>query len=264
MRKAAALLIVLASAETRTDARADSTDLVTRPLALERHQFHAQLSLEISPYERMVGKPIALAPDFWVGVTEQLTVGVIHSSQSVDRIGARATVCLRQSDLLCDGPYQGSGLDVRYRLSDGPFAIAPRMRLLVRDIDPWKPAVTLGTLARWSRGRFSIKTDPYLRLGLANRDKGNRAAFVLPFWFGVQPTCRWLVELHTGADGDIAVLSDGWHVPFGLVVTARATETIDVSVEVGATQIYGYQVDSKQRYVMFSASYRSRGRLRER
>ena len=247
----AALLLVLAV----TTAHADSTDLVTRPLTLEPRQIHAQLSLEISLYERMVGRPLALAPDIWVGVTKELTVGLIHSSQSVDRIGARATVCLRQSDLLCDGPYQGSGIDVRYRLSD---AVIPRMRLLVRDIDPWKPAVTLGGIARWSRGRFSIRTDPYLRLGLANRDKGNRAAFVLPVWFGVQPTCRWLVEIHSGADGDLAVIEDGWHMPFGLVVTARATEAFDITVEAGATQIYGYQVDAKQRYVMISAGWRSR------
>lgn len=223
-----------------------------------------QLSLEYSLYEHMVGRPIALAPDLWYGVTQRLTVGLIHSSQSVDRIGARSTVCLRQSELLCDEAYQGSGVDVRYRLRDAPLAIAPRVRFLVRDVDPWKPAVTIGTLARWSRGRFSITTDPYLRFGLTNQQQGNRAAFVVPFWFGVQPTCRWLVEVHTGADGDFAVLDDGWHMPLGLVVTARATSTLDVSVEAGFSQIYGPQIDSKQRYLMLTVAYRSGGRLRER
>jgi hypothetical protein len=212
----------------------------------------------------MVGRAVALAPDVWFGVTQELTVGLIHSSQSVDRIGARSTVCLRQSDLLCDTAYQGSGVDVRYRIRDAPFAVAPRMRFLVRDVDPFKPAVTFGALARFSYGRFSITTDPYLRFGLTNQQKGNRAAFVVPVWFGVQPTCRWLVELHTGADGDFAVIEDGWHMPFGLVITARATAKLDVSVEAGFSQIYGQQVDIKQRFVMFAALYRSHGRLRER
>jgi hypothetical protein len=248
------MLIVLAAAH----ARADSTDLVTRPLVLERYQLVATLTLEYNLSERSVGKPIALAPDVWVGVTRDLTIGLIHSSQSVDRIGARASFCLRQSDLVCDAAYQGSGVDFRYRLRDAPYAIAPRVRFLIRDVDPWKPAVTIGTLARWSRGRFSIRTDPYLRFGLANRDRGNRAAFVLPVWFGVQPTCRWLIELHTGADGDFAVIEDGWHMPVGLVVTARATETIDVAVEGGGSQLYGPQIDIKQRAVMLSVSYRSR------
>jgi hypothetical protein len=235
-------------------AHADSTDLVTRPLVLDRHAVQASLTVEYSLISRSVGTPLAIAPDLWVGATEQVTVGVIHSSQSVDRIGARSSFCVRQSELTCDRAYQGSGIDVRYRLRDH---VVPRVRVLVRDVDPWKPAVTVGTLARWSRGRFQIRTDPYLRFGLANRDQGNRAAFVLPVWFGVQPTCRWLVELHTGADGDFAVLRDGWHMPLGILVTARATRQIDVVVEGGFSQLYGPQIDLNQRAVMVTASYRS-------
>lgn len=254
MRVTAALLLVLAA----TPAHADATDLVTRPLVLARGELRAQLTLEYSLYERSAGTPLALAPDAWVGVTERLTVGVIHSSQSVDRIGARATFCVRTSELLCDRAYQGSGLDARYAVA--PWAAA-RVRFLIRDVDPWKPAVTLGTLARWTRGRFAITTDPYLRLGLANRDRGNRAALVLPVWFGVQPTCRWLVELHTGADGDLAVWRDGWHMPFGLAVTARATAALDVRVEAGFQQLYGPQTDIKQRAVMVSVAYGARPAL---
>ncbi|MEJ7599618.1 MAG: hypothetical protein WKG01_17050 [Kofleriaceae bacterium] len=73
----------------------------------------------------------------------------------------------------------------------------------------------------------------------------------------MQPTCRWLIELHTGVDGDLAVLRDGWHVPFAIVVTARATQSIDIGVEAGFTQLYGPQTDLKQRAVMFSVSYRT-------
>ena len=239
-------------------ARAESDDLVTRPLALARGQLHAQLTLEYSLIQRSTGTPLSLAPDAWVGVTERLTVGVIHSNQSVDRIGSRSTFCLRESREGCDQPYQGSGIDVRYRLRDAPLAVAPRVRLLLRDIDPWKPAVTLGTIVRWTRGRFSIASDPYVRLGLANRDKGNRAAFVVPLFLGVQPTCRWLVEVHTGVDGDFAVIRDGWHMPVGLRITAAATSAIDVIVEAGGSQLYGRQVDIKQRHLMIGVAYRSR------
>ena len=239
-------------------ARADSDDLVTRPLALARGQLHLQLTLEYSLITRSTGTPLSIAPDAWLGVTDRLTVGVIHSNTSVDRIGSRSTFCLRESREGCDRPYQGSGVDVRYRARDGALAVAPRARLLLRDVDPWKPAVTLGTLVRWSRGRFSIASDPYVRLGLANRDEGNRAAFVVPLFLGVQPTCRWLVELHTGVDGDFAVIRDGWHMPFALRVTAAATGAIDVVVEAGAPQLYGPQIDIKQRHVMIGVAYRSR------
>ncbi len=249
------MLLVSVAVLRPVRARADSTDLVTRPLALDRNHVRASLTLEYSLGKRHVGEPLVLAPDAWVGATERLTVGIIHSSPSVDRIGGRASFCVRESALTCDAPYQGSGVDLRYRLSDAPLAIAPRVRFLIRDLDPFKPAVTLGTLVRWSRGRFSVTTDPFLRFGLANTDQGNRAAFSLPIWLGVQPTCRWLVELHTGADGDLAVIRDGWHMPLSLVVTARATAQVDVIVEAGFPQLYGPQTNIDERAVMITAAY---------
>ena len=234
-------------------ARADSTDLVARPLVLARGELEARVTLEYSFVPRTDGPP-SIAPDAWFGVTDRLTLGAIHSSASVHRIDSRATFCLRDSASGCDRTYRGSGLDARYAVTD---AIAPRVRLLLRDVDPWKPAVTLGTLARWTRGRFAITVDPFLRLGLANREQGNRAAFSLPGYFGVQPTCRWMIELHTGADGDLAVLRDGWHMPLGLAVTARATTSLDVRVEAGGTQVYGPQVDIRQRHAMVTVAYRA-------
>ena len=42
----------------------------------------------------------------------------------------------------------GSAVDVRWSWREGPLAVAPRARLLLRDVDPWKPAVTAGALVR--------------------------------------------------------------------------------------------------------------------
>ncbi len=231
---------------------------------LARDQIETRLSLELNLSARLIGQPTSLAPDAWLGVTERWTLGVIHGSQSVDRIASGASFCVRQSEShaatlpgSCDRPYRGGGIDARWRWRDGALAVAPRARLLVRDVDPWKPAVTLGALARWTRGRTAITTDPYLRLGLANRDRGNRAALVLPLWLAVQPTCRWMVALHTGVDGDLAVWRDGWHVPLAFVVTARATSQLDLTVEAGFPQLLGPQNDYKQRALIASVGWRT-------
>jgi hypothetical protein len=246
VRVALAVLLLASSAH------ADSTDIITRPLVLAPGHFTAQLTLEYSLAPRSLGKPLSIAPDAWFGVTDRFTLGVIHSSPSVDRIDARSSICLRGTELTCDHAYRGSGIDVRYRLRDD---IVPRARLLLRDIDPLKPALALGALLRWTHGRFSLRSDPYLRFGLANRGEGNRAAFVLPVWVGFQPTCRWLLELHSGADGDLAVIHDGWHMPFSAVVTARATSALDIVVEAGFSQLYGPQIDVRQRTLMVTAAY---------
>ena len=167
-----------------------------------------------------------------------------------------STVCVRQLAGQCERAYRGSGLDVAWSWRTGAFAVAPRGRVLLRDIDPVKPAVTVGALVRWTRGRFGISSDPYLRLGLANRDRGNRAALVVPVWLAIQPTCRWLVALHTGWDGELAVLRDGWHVPVALVVRARATQRIDLGIEAGYRSLFGPQNNYGQSAAIVTIGWR--------
>ena len=252
MRVLAAAIVLAASAV----ASADPSDLVARPLVLEARGVEASLSVEASLARGHLGEPLSLSPDVWVGVTSRVTVGVIHSNASVDRIDAGASFCVHELASQCDRAYHGTGVDVRWSALAGDLALAPRARLLVRDVDPFKPALTVGALARWHRGRYAISTDPYLRLGLANTDRGNRHALVVPLWLAVQPTCRWLVALHTGWDGDLAVIRDGWHVPMALVVRARATSHVDLAVEAGFSSALGPQNNSNQRAAMISASWR--------
>ncbi|MDB4963751.1 MAG: hypothetical protein JWP01_3750 [Myxococcales bacterium] len=240
-----------------TVAHAEPRDLVTRPLVLEAGAIDARLTTEINLQKNRYGRPLSLAPDLWYGVTSRWTVGLIHSNPSVDRIDAGATFCLRRFQTRCDRLYRGSGIDVRWSWLTGPLAIAPRARLLLRDVDPMKPAITAGALVRWTRGRFAVESDPYLRLGLANRDLGNRAAVFVPVLLAVQPTCRWLLAIHTGWDSEVAVASDGYHIPFGLVVRARATPHVDVAVEAGFTSLLGPQNNIKQRAALVTVGWRT-------
>ncbi len=244
------------------DATAEPRDFVSRPLVLRTGELDARVSLETNLEKSRYNRPLSLAPDVWIGVTDRWTVGLAHSNPSLDRIDAGASLCVRHEPGLCDRTYRGGHLDVRWSwregTRDGGLAIAPRARVLLRDVDPVKPAVAAGALVRWTRGRFRISTDPYLRLGLANRDRGNRAAVMVPVWLGIQPTCRWLVELHTGYDGDLAVWPDGWHIPVALVIRVAATASIDVSVEGGASSLLGPQNNIKQRAAMLTIGWRGR------
>ena len=239
-----------------TVARAEPTDLVSRRLVLEAGELDARLTVEANLQLGRYGRPLSLAPDVWFGVTDRWTIGIAHSNASLDRIDADASFCVREFPSICDRPYRGGHVDVRWSAREGALAIAPRARFLIRDVDPVKPAVTLGALVRWTHGRFRVMSDPYLRLGVANTDLGNRAAAVIPVWLGVQPTCRWLIELHTGWDGDLAVFADGWHIPFGLVARAAATAHVDVSVEAGFASLLGPQNNIKQRAVMVTVGWR--------
>jgi hypothetical protein len=246
--------IVVATGMVRAE---PATDFVARPLVLAAGELDAQLVLETNLRARSVGRPLSLAPDVWLGLTPRWTVGIVHSNRSVDQIASGDSFCLREGGLGCDRIYQGSGLDARWAVLPG---VVPRVRLLLRDVAPLKPAVTLGALVRWQRGRFAITSDPYVRLGLANRDRGNRAAVFVPVWFAAQPTCRWVVALHTGFDGELAVLRDGYHVPIGLVVGVRPIAPVEIVAEIGFPSLLGPQNQFADRTLSIGVGWRGRPR----
>jgi hypothetical protein len=228
-------------------AGASPNDLVTRPLVLAPGDIAARVAVELNLEGGRFAMPLSIAPDLWVGVTSHLTIGLIHSNESIEQIDPRASLCFRSSALSCDLVYRGSGLDVLWSWREGALAVAPRGRILVRDTDPWKPAITAGALVRWTQGRTAITSDPYLRLGLANRDLGNRAALVVPVSLGVQPTWCWLIALDTGWDGEFATWRDGWHIPLALTLVARATRHVDVRLSAGFPHLLGPQNTPKER-----------------
>ncbi len=238
-------------------AHADPDDLVPRPIVLAPGQLELDLTVEMNLAPGQVAQPLSLAPDAWFGATARWTVGVVHSDPAVDRIEPGASFCFATGVTGCSRFYRGSGVDVRWSALAGELAVAPRARLLLRDVDPWKPAVTLGALVQWTHGRWAAWSDPYLQLGLANTDAGNRHALFVPIGVAMQPTCRWAIELRTGWDSDFAVIADGWYVPIWVGARARATAHVDVGAAVGFFSALGPQNNANQRAAFFTVGWRS-------
>ena len=256
---AAALVFAtpVARANTAAQSADGPSDLIARPLTQGEGAWLLRGNLELTLDVRGFAQPFSLAPDVWYGVTQRLTIGVVNSFSAVDLIDAGGSLCFRGAEGLCRHTYRGSGMDVLWSWLTGDFAVAPRARFLVRDVDPWKPAVTLGALARWTRGRFAISADPYLRLGVANRDLGNRATVVVPVWLALQPAARWLLALHTGWDSELATWRDGWHVPMAIDVAHRFTPELDAGFELGFPHVLGPQNNVKIRSATVFVEYRA-------
>ncbi len=250
--------MLLAASVARTATAAPADDIISRPLTLEAGQLDAQLTFE-AELATPLFQPFAIAPDIWFGVTQRLTLGIIHSDPSLDRIQATASFCVRQSALECDRFYEGSGIDARYLVfDDGAFSIAPRARAYIHGIDPIKPAATFGAMLKYRHHQFAIESDPYLRFSLANAQLGNRGGIVIPLYLEWQPSTCWLVFAQTGWDANYVVLSDGWHIPFGVGATWRVTQQLDVGAEFGFTTALGPQNDAKQRVAFVTVAWRSR------
>jgi len=226
------------------------------PLVLDAHHFDAELVTEINMYPNELAQPLSFAPDIWYGVTSRWTVGLVHSHPSVDRFEPGASICVVQLGLKCETTYHGGGIDVRYGALDW---LAPRLRLLVTDghpsaADPIKPAVTLGALLRWTKAWFSITGDPYLQLGLANTDRGNRHQIFLPVMFAARPIERWEVAVHTGFDSPFAA---GYcHVPLAISTRVSATEHFDVGAAFGWKDLLGCQPTGKERALFITLAWR--------
>lgn len=234
------------------NARADPPPLVLAP-----NQVAVRVVAEASLAPGGFARPLSLAPDAWVGVTPRLTIGVIHSDLSIDRLSPKASLCVRQDRLLCPRAYRGIGVDLRYAARLGPLAAVPHVRLLLRDVAPLKPAVTLGAAVRWARGRLAFTTDPFVQVGLANTDRGNRSALWIPVIATVSLFEAADLELHTGWNSDFAVIRDGWHVPAGLFARVRISPHVEATAGVGFTSLLGPQNTPKLRLAVVSIGWRS-------
>lgn len=245
--------IVLALLATTAVAHAQPTDIVTRPLGLAPGQIGADLALLVDLEKQLEGDTVIFSPDVWVGLPRGVTVGIAHSEVQ--------GLCIRREHLAyhrpCDRAYHGAALDVRIARRLGAFDVAPRVRLMLRDVDPYEPALAIGAMARWTRGRFAIWTDAYLRLGLANTQLGNRTHLALPVWFGVQPSRRTLLAFRTGISSDLATIVDGYRAPAMLLASARVARDTLLSVEAGILSAFGPQNTTGFRSITVSLSFRN-------
>lgn len=210
----------------------------------------ADVIVEVNLAHNQKVSPLTVAPDIWWSES-RFTIGFTHSNASVDRFQPGGSLCVRTDALYCDSVYRGSHLDARYHVNDW---LAPRARVLVRDIEPFKPAVTLGASMEFERGRYELTLDPYLQLGLANRDQGNRAALFIPITGAVEVS-RFELALHTGWNSELAVIRDDWHIPVALGASAEVNDHYEIGATLGFASLLGPQNTPKQRVLFINVSW---------
>jgi hypothetical protein len=220
-------------------------------------QVEADLTIEANMHPSEFAEPLSIAPDLWFGASDRLTLGVVHSDPAIDRLEPGASLCVRTFVMGCDRVWQRGGIDALWTLQRGELAIAPRLRFLVRDVDPVKPALTIGALVQWSRGRWSAWADPYVMLGLMNQAEGNRSALFLPVTGTVHVTCRWAIDLRTGWDSEFHEWHDKWHVPMWLGTRVLASAHVELGLALGFFSALGPQNDGNERALFATGGFRS-------
>jgi hypothetical protein len=147
-------------------AKVDDQNSDTLNLPKGKVVINAFLSIDLS--KGLVGKPISLSPDVWYGVTDDLTIGLVHSTVGTTGLlyNFGNSLCLSGKSDGCANVYQNVGADVRYRLM-APLSLDAG--LLVRDTNPFEVAIKIGASGRWHFGKAAVELQPNVAIGLNKR-----------------------------------------------------------------------------------------------
>jgi hypothetical protein len=210
----------------------------TERLVLPKKRGLIQAFLEISLSDGAVGKPVSVAPDIWYGVTDKITVGLIHSTRAAAGfLGATDDgLCLTGRSNGCEGFYSTAGLDARFHLKDGALSLAAQGGLFAIDLNPVQLKLKVGALARWHKGKMAVDVAPAMFFGLTEREttgddgqpQTNKELFTLPVTFLYSVAKKVAVAAQTGVLLPFEATGDTWSLPFSLGAQLAATDAIFV------------------------------------
>ncbi|MEO8845479.1 MAG: hypothetical protein ABI591_24485 [Kofleriaceae bacterium] len=222
-------LIGVAASTARADDAVVSTASAsdTDGFVLPKGKLVLDAQLEMSLSSGAAFKPVSLAPDLWYGVTDDLTLGLVHSSLGeTGLIGAAGdSLCLTGSSNGCANFYNKVGVDGRYRLAK-PFALDAGV--YINSIsDPFLLDLKIGIDGRWTWNKVSLELQPSLFIGLTNRTPpavtppavatgGNTEFLFIPATLAYRVAPKADVALQAGLDLPFTDAGDTWTLPLSI------------------------------------------------
>lgn len=230
---------VNASMSTDTASAAQKEDGFTLP----KGKVLLNVFLPIDLSTDAVGKPIDLSPDIWYGVTDDLTLGLVHSGEGeTGFIGSSLgrSLCLTGTDNGCAHVYNNVGIDARYRLMK-PLALDAG--LYINSIsDPFQLDLKIGIDGRWlfANGKLALEAQPSLLIGLTNRtpDTGtgvvtsanNEEFLYVPLTASYEVAPKLALALQLGLVLPFADAGDGWAIPISIAARYAATPQLGLGL----------------------------------
>jgi hypothetical protein len=185
--------------------------------------------VEINLSKELAFKPVSISPDIWYGVTDDLTLGLVHSTIGAAGVigGAGDALCITGSSNGCESVYPGVGIDVRYRLK-GAWAVDGG--LFVNDFDPFALALKIGLVGRHRIGeKFALEVQPNLFIGITERDT-NKELLAIPVTagFAVMPQLTAYAQLALITPFESA--GDLWLLAASLGARYRVSDHLDLGL----------------------------------
>ena len=217
------------------------TELNEQPLVMSKGMIQIHLDAFANLSSGNAFKPFALAPDIHYGITDRITVGLLHN------IG----LCLTGTDGGCRGVYDDVAIQGRFLvLRNYQLELAGVASVDAMTIDPFALALRLGAAFKFKMGRLAFFLDPNFKIGLTQRElpvgsmmpMTNKETLAIPLRVSFQATNRLAVYARTGlAGGSVRVdpnpgaqldnFGDSWAIPFGIGAQFGVTTRFDIGLE---------------------------------
>jgi hypothetical protein len=142
-------------------------------MVLPAGKLFIQAFAEINLSKDAAFEPFSIAPDIWYGVTEVLTVGLIHSGRAATGFYGPVGngLCLTGEEGGCGKFYNSVGLDARYHFyRSGGITLSAEGGLFARSLDPFQMAIKIGAVGRWQAGSLAVELAPSIFVGLTERE----------------------------------------------------------------------------------------------
>ncbi len=211
-------------------------------VTMNEGQFAVAVNVEANLSKEHVFKPFSIAPDLYYGVTNDLQLGLVHSTSALTgfRDGAGASLCLAGKDNGCPKVYHNIGVDAVYGFMRGDFAMGANVGLHLTNLDPMHMMAKVGVKGLYTAGALGIGFAPSIGIGLNKRDEGNTKQFIwVPVDVSYHVAEPFAIGIGTGIRGPSEKFGDNFTVPVGITAEYEVTPAVDVGLAFSLDRVTG-------------------------
>lgn len=234
--------------ETSVQASAASADplakenwplsMVDRPLGISAGMLQADVTGSATLTKDAAGKPVNLPLAFWYGVTNQLQIGLVHTSG----------LCVSGKENNCTKVYDDVGANALYSITGrgSSFELGAWTQLNYASFDKGTFNLQLGPAINWViGGNVAVIALPGVQLGLNKRDEmENKELLAVPVWAYFRAGEHVAPLLYTAIGGPFDGLGDKYRVPVGVGALVGISKTLDVGARFDFSNLLGKRDDS--------------------
>jgi hypothetical protein len=252
-------------ASADTDTNPQPTDgQAPNSLVLPKGKLLLDAFLEMNLSSGAVFKPVSLSPDLWYGLTDDLTLGLVHSTTGGSGFigGVGNSLCFGSS---CEHFYPDVGIDARYRLMR-PLALD--VGLYALDTSPFELAIKIGIDGRWTWNKLSLEVQPSLFIGVTNREPTttvmgvtvangpvNTEDFYLPVTIAYLVAPKFDIALQPGLALPFTATGNTWRLPIALAARYAVTPKFGLGLAFAFLDLIGGSSTADARSLTLGGTY---------